>query len=275
VKLDRSQPLRTDAEAPEALRAFARSGRGPGPSDAAVERMAKRLATAGVLSAPASPLQDAPRAESKFAYYKVGVLALAVASGLLVTWQATKVPPSSGTAVLSVDAHQATAPIPNAPAEPRPADQPVDVADAPKPVTISVDQLPSAAPAAAPRSARSSAESAGSKAPSTELELVNRAQVALASDPQRALTLMSEHARTYPNGEFVQEREVIAVEALSRLGRKEEALRRALALVQRFPRTPYAARLEVAVGRPVSPASSSAAPTAPDDRGSSPAAKAP
>lgn len=271
MKIDRSAPLRTDAQAPEALREFARSGGRRGPSDAAVERMSKRLAMAGVLSAPASPTKDALRAEPKAAYYKLGVLALAVAGGLLVTWRATQTPPSIATNELSVDAHQG---VTESTAPPSIEPRPVDPVDAPKPLTLSVDELPSAAPSAtavAPRtSAKAPAESAGS-----ELALVNRAQVALGSDPQRALSLTSEHARAYPNGEFVQEREVIAVEALSRLGRKEEARGRARSLVQRFPRTPYAARLEVAVGRPLSPASSSAAPTTPDDRGNSPAVVAP
>ena len=271
MKIDRSERLRSDARAPEALREFARSGGRRGPSDAAVERMAKGLATAGVLSAPAAPAQAAPRAEPKAAYYKLGVLALAVAGGLLVTWRASQPPTSIATNELSIDAPQG---VTESTAPPSIEPPPADPADAPKPLTISVDELPSAAPPAtalAPRtSAKSPTEIAGS-----ELALVHRAQVALASDPQRALTLTSEHARAYPNGEFVQEREVIAVEALSRLGRKEEALRRALSLVQRFPRTPYAARLEVAVGRPVSPAPSSAAPTTAGDRGSSPAAVTP
>ena len=96
----------------------------------------------------------------------------------------------------------------------------------------------------------------------TELELVQRAQAALASDPNRALTLTNEHAVTYPKGELVQEREVIAVEALSRLGRNEEASRRALAFVRRFPQTPYAARLEMAIGRPLPEPSGARTPEA-------------
>ncbi|MDF2692425.1 MAG: hypothetical protein K0S65_808, partial [Labilithrix sp.] len=81
-----------------------------------------------------------------------------------------------------------------------------------------------------------------------ELALVQRAQASLATDPQRALATTDEHARAYPKGEFTQERELSAVEALARMGRKEEARGRARALIQRYPRTPYAARLEMAVG---------------------------
>jgi hypothetical protein len=49
----------------------------------------------------------------------------------------------------------------------------------------------------------------------------------------------------------VQEREVLAVEALARLDRMEEAKRRAKALLGLYPRTPYVARLERALGEPL------------------------
>ncbi|MDF2693626.1 MAG: hypothetical protein K0S65_2009, partial [Labilithrix sp.] len=147
---------------------------------------------------------------------------------------------------------------------PRPTEEPVTArgADGSTTAAIPVDELPSAAPpsASAPApafaggvrgaSVRSSTVSAGG-ASSPEIELLQRAKAALVSDPERALSITSEQARAYPSGEFVQEREVIAVEALSRLGRKDEAVRRARALVKQFPRTPYAARLEIAVGQPL------------------------
>ncbi len=282
MKIDRSAPLRIDPEAPRALREFARAGSQRGPSDAAVERMSKRLAMAGVLPGSASPTKSVPRAEPKLASYKVGFLAIAIAGGLLFTWRATEAPPGAATTapVTSVEMNRGpTDRVVNLPDEPGPAEQ----MEALNPPATSVDQLPFAPPSAhsqasasAPRTtAKSSNESAGSKVSSTEVDLVLRAQVALASDPERALTLTSEHARAYPNGEFVQEREVIAVEALSRLGRREESLRRALSLVQRFPRTPYARRLEVATGRPLSPAANATDQPSPSGTAGSHSAKAP
>jgi len=47
----------------------------------------------------------------------------------------------------------------------------------------------------------------------------------------------------------------MAVEALVRMHRKPEARTRANALLARFPRTPYVARLESALGEPLSLAS--------------------
>ncbi|MDF2698329.1 MAG: hypothetical protein K0S65_6713 [Labilithrix sp.] len=86
-----------------------------------------------------------------------------------------------------------------------------------------------------------------------EFGFIKRAEDALSSDPSRALAILDEHARRFPAGEFLQEREMVAVEALARLGRKTEAKRRADALLERFPRTPYVARLERALGEPLLP----------------------
>lgn len=93
-------------------------------------------------------------------------------------------------------------------------------------------------------------------AASGEFALIQRAQAALPSDPALALAIADEHARAFPAGELTQEREVVAVEALSRLGRRAEAKRRASALLERFPSTPYEPRLERALGERVSPAPS-------------------
>jgi hypothetical protein len=85
----------------------------------------------------------------------------------------------------------------------------------------------------------------------------------LASNPGRALAMADQLARDFPNGEFVQEREAIAVEALARVGRKGEALQRARALLGRFPRTPYAARLELVIGQPIAAASTTTSTSPP------------
>ncbi|MDF2696071.1 MAG: hypothetical protein K0S65_4454 [Labilithrix sp.] len=86
-----------------------------------------------------------------------------------------------------------------------------------------------------------------------EFALIRSAEAALESSPSRALASAEEHARSFPSGQFVQEREVIAVEALTRLGRTDEAKLRANALLLRFPRAPYVSRLERALGEPLSP----------------------
>jgi hypothetical protein len=68
-----------------------------------------------------------------------------------------------------------------------------------------------------------------------ELQLIGRAQQVLPHDPGHALALTEEHERRYRVPLLAQEREVIAVAALSKLGRTSEARARAERFVQRFP----------------------------------------
>lgn len=270
MKTDPTDPPRiVDEEAPEALRELVYSNRETGPSDDAMRRMSKRLAAAGVIAPAAIESAAAPRARHGAAYQKLGFVALAVAGGLVLSWRATQaLPPSEAggnappAATVSAEARRAE------PAEPSTTRELVD--DRPPAPAISVDDLPAAAPRlpsspvptgnVARTSAKPSNEGSHSRGAESELELVQRAQAALVADPERTLAIAGEHARVYPTGELVQEREVLGVEALARLGRKDDALRRARALVQRFPRTPYAARLEVAIGHPLSSNSSAADP---------------
>ncbi len=278
MKTEHPDTPRAGEQAPEGLRAFVRS-RQVGPSDVALDRMAKRLATAGVLGNTPKPASDRPSANGKVAYYKAGLLAAAVAGVLAVSWERAERPfavphEQAPSMTAQSPAPEVVSPVVS-PTSESPVAQVAQVAVAPEPdrpaAVVSVDQLPAAPPLArgigsAPAAASSTKPPAGAAeaAPAaTELELVQRARAALASDPNRALTLTNEHAVTYPRGELVQEREVIAVEALARLGRNEEASRRALAFVRRFPETPYAARLEMAIGRPL-PEPSGAATSAPE-----------
>ncbi len=281
-------PRIADGHAPDAMRELVHGIRRSGPTAGAMDRMSKGLATAGALAAPSSKPPTAPRAEGKLALHKIGFVALAVAGGLVVSWHATQTStapeiadPAAVTNQVSADRGQGQSPPP--PTEPSSV-RPEANHHAATPATISVDDLPSAAPrtplpsasvltgGAVRANAKAPEATSGSAAAASELELVQRAQAALPSDAQRALAITDEHAHAYPSGELVQEREVVAVEALSRLGRKDEALRRARAFVQRFPRTPYAARLEVALGRPLT--ATSADPSERHDPASPPAASA-
>jgi hypothetical protein len=74
--------------------------------------------------------------------------------------------------------------------------------------------------------------------------LLGAAQSALAADPNRALQLTAEHRRQFPSGAFTQEREVIEIDALYRLGRKAEAERRATQFIARNPGSSYARRVK-------------------------------
>lgn len=71
--------------------------------------------------------------------------------------------------------------------------------------------------------------------PPTEAELLEAARAALQADAQRALALVREHGSRYPSGVLAQEREVIAIEALKRLGRVGDARRRAEQFDRAYP----------------------------------------
>ena len=62
-------------------------------------------------------------------------------------------------------------------------------------------------------------------------------------DPARALQRANEHAARFPGGVLVQEREVLAIQALRKLGRSAEADRRAQAFAKAFPGSAFARKL--------------------------------
>ena len=69
----------------------------------------------------------------------------------------------------------------------------------------------------------------------------------LAKSPRRTLALTNEHRLRYPHGILDQEREALAIEALIKLGRLDEARPRARAFALTYPGSPHQARLERAL----------------------------
>jgi hypothetical protein len=100
---------------------------------------------------------------------------------------------------------------------------------------------PGSSPARAspPPSKKLAAEAAKSTASAaagpSESSLLEQARRALPTDPGVALALTNQEAALFPRGVLVQEREVIAIEALRRLNRTAEADRRAAAFSKAFP----------------------------------------
>ena len=68
------------------------------------------------------------------------------------------------------------------------------------------------------------------------------AQGALGTAPALALARTETHARRYPHAQYEQERELLATEALLRLGRGADAELRAARFLARFPGSSYATR---------------------------------
>jgi hypothetical protein len=79
----------------------------------------------------------------------------------------------------------------------------------------------------------------------SELALLRRAQTELRVAPARALLLADEHAARFAGGALDQEREVIAIDALLRLGRRGEATARAERFRQKYPRSAHERRIDV------------------------------
>jgi hypothetical protein len=73
--------------------------------------------------------------------------------------------------------------------------------------------------------------------------LLERARQLLSSSPGQALAVLTDHERSFPQGTLGPEREILAVDALVRLGRRNEAERRGRALLARSPGSLYEERL--------------------------------
>ena len=73
-----------------------------------------------------------------------------------------------------------------------------------------------------------------------ELSIADEARLL---EPNRALEIANTHQQLYPTGQMSAERELIAVDALLRLGRRSEAEQRAAPRLRQFPNSLYARRL--------------------------------
>lgn len=82
----------------------------------------------------------------------------------------------------------------------------------------------------------------------SELELLRRAQVALTGRPREAFQLTQEHRKLYPAGEFAQERDALAIQALMRTGDEDKARDLAAAFIRSYPSSPHAHRFREAMG---------------------------
>jgi len=193
-------------------------------------------------AAPAAGAGGGATAGSSAAVVKATgvVLALALAGGALYAAR----PPAHRTEpppVIAVTAEVAASPAPAPSAADAPAAAPSAVP------TFSFDTLPSAS---APK-ASSSAPASGSAEPSaeSEMDLLRRAQDALSANPASALSLCGEHERSFARSSFAQEREVIAITALLRLGRRGEAEARADRFARNYPTSGHRRRIDALLGR--------------------------
>lgn len=76
-----------------------------------------------------------------------------------------------------------------------------------------------------------------------EEALLERARSLAANDPRGALRLLRRHGRRFPQGQLAAERMFLSVQVLEQLGEEAAAREEAEVLMERFPRSSYAARL--------------------------------
>jgi hypothetical protein len=189
-----------------------------------------------------------------------GALALVLGLGGAAFWLSRGEPDRGGVQPQS-EAQKADAPGNAPPAATEPAAQHVptqtpSVAAGEPQATAGAG--PGTEPPDAPRSraeeprdrARPAAGGDGADDPAAELALLERAQRALRGNPDSALALAEAHRAQFPRGQFAQEREMLAIEALLDLDRVPAARRRAALFERRHPRSSHLPRLRDLLQRP-------------------------
>ncbi len=164
------------------------------------------------------------------------------------------------------DAPVMTVPVPISAVSPSLVPTPVPTAAEAGPSSISVDDLPSALPGATastriPARERLPASNDVAKTPPdtnddpatierAEVALLADAQAVLAQQPAESLARCEDHSRRFPRGTLVQEREVLAIDALVRLNRRAEAEARANRFRAAFPRSGHLRRIDALLSPP-------------------------
>jgi len=224
--------MKDDASVPDDLRGLLDGVRGVEPASDAAQRIEKAMTPllgAGGATGGAAGGAGAASSSTILSKPLIAALLMSVAAG--------------GGVGLYWSMSEAPAPEPVAPPAERPeaiettteSEPPIEYAP-----TGARDE-PEAAPED-PRGERTS-RSRDRETGLSEAELLRGAQDAVHTNPRRALRLVREHARRYPDGFMVQEREVIAIDALKRLGQRRKAATRASRFLSRFPSSAHRARI--------------------------------
>jgi len=208
------------------------------PPAASLEAVARRLGVPFVVA----PVAVAVLPSSAFA---ATLTKLGVSRAALFGWGAGSALAVTGGA-LALNLGAAPSPPVDARSVMAPAAQvaPTPAAPAP-PVSVATPEPEAAPPVAAPERQKVRE----TPAPWSEPQLIERARKALGEHPKRALALTQEYQRRFPSGALSVEREVIALEALARLGRVAEARRRALAFEAAHPSSIHLPRVRALLTR--------------------------
>ncbi len=233
------------SEAPPELRRMLESGRGQLGSAEDVAELSRNLARAlgPAAGLPAAQLA-APKAPLGLGHW-AGWLA-GGAGGALVLWNLLGPQPVNQAMDVKPAASVSAAPAPSLSPEPleplEPAPTAPQIPDAIRPPMSDPAPLASE-PELEAHDAVVARERGAKAARPSEAELLRQAQAALAQHPAQALALTRQHSSRFPRGALTQEREVIAIEALERLGRKRAAADRALAFEKSYRGSVHQSRL--------------------------------
>ncbi len=239
--------LHSESQASPLLRSLVRAHRDGDPTEQEVERLTLRVApllsppAIGGLAAGGTTAYGAGKFLTSVApWFAAGMVAGGVGASIATVGQDTPSPqPTKAARSQPVGAPKPrTRPAPPVAAEParraapRSPLAPLPAAPIPSSV-IDSDVSTPAAPGRPPTA----------RFPESESELLMRAQKALASgDATLALSLTQRHTR-FPRAVMGQERERIAIEALIRLGRQQEARARARRFAKSYPKSGYLPRV--------------------------------
>jgi hypothetical protein len=229
------------SDAPEELRRLFQAGAEDLPGEAELASLALRLGP--VFEPPSSSTPIKLSTAGKVAAVSAVVVGSAVLFALNFGPHGTR-PPDAPERWTPSD----TPPPPSAQALPPAASSETAGKSGTSDTGAGAPPTPSGAANSPAPSAGAHASGAAARPAESEAELLERARAALASNPARALALTEQVRTRFPAGVLAQEREVIAIEALKRLGRSDEAARRAADFARRYPGSAYRKKLDT--GRP-------------------------
>lgn len=228
--MTRMRPWLEEGDAPPEVAELLRSARRSRPLDAAARaRSARRLSALSALPAAAGVLLWAPHAALGAALG--AIVTTAVVAPRILQAPAPAVPERASSAPSSRSGREQGRP-PALPAPMESASEPVAQA---APPSSAVGRLPVV-------------REPGEHDLSREARSLEHARELLARSPAEALSLLTRHAREFPDGTLAVERELLTVDALLRLGRRSEAEARGRALQGRAPGSLYERRLEKMLG---------------------------
>lgn len=231
----------SDPNASSSLRSLMEEARANVPDPATLDRFAARL--------DASLAANVPPPEIDLSHLEAPVAATGPTSSLLLKL--------AGTVALA-GAIAGTAHVVSSLQNTAPSTRPPTTTSAPMVVEAAptLDTQPSAVPLqdTTPESAVEPAvprprAAAAVRSTMSETSLLDSARSLLSRDPQRALQLTREHALRFPKGNLIQEREVIAIEALRRLGKHDAARKRGAEFGQSFPDSAHQPKIDQTLER--------------------------